>query len=125
MPVWVAERRAAAATPGMVPDDIQARTGFPMTPIPPSCQVIPPGVFLEDGLSEDGAVNTALTNNSAFQATLAQLGMARGDAVQAKLIANPQLLVCFPAKLKEGQYTLYSPICWPRFGRTKTSNSFL
>ena len=66
--------------------------------------------MLEDGLSEDEAVQTALTNNSTFQATLALLGMAGGDAVQANLIANPQVLMYFPAGAKEGQYTLYAPI---------------
>ncbi len=53
---------------------------------------------------------TALSNNSAFQATLAQLGMASGDAVQATLLANPQFLTYFPTNVKEGQYTLFAPI---------------
>ncbi len=78
--------------------------------VAPCRQVIPSGVVLEDGLSEDEAVQTALTNNSAFQATLALLGMAGGDAVQASLIANPQVLMYFPSGAKEGQYTLYAPI---------------
>lgn len=76
----------------------------------PGREVIPAGVDLEDGLSEDEAVQTALTNNSAFQATLAQLGMAHGDAVQAGLLTNPQFLIYFPTESKEGQYTLYAPI---------------
>lgn len=78
--------------------------------LPPCQQRIPAGVFLEDGLSEDEAVQIALSNNSAFQATLAQLGMAHGDAVQADLLANPQFLTYFPTGTKQGQYTLFAPI---------------
>ncbi len=67
------------------------------------CQTrVPSGVILEDGLSEDEAVLTALTNNSAFQATLAQLGAAGGDTVQASLLANPQFLTYFPVERRKG-----------------------
>ena len=77
---------------------------------PPCIEQIPAGVVLEDGLEESEAVATGLANNSTFQAALAQLGMAGGDAVQASLIANPQVLIYFPSGAKEGQYTLYAPI---------------
>ncbi len=96
--------------PGMVSRELSWRTGVTPQRTAPRRQVIPSGVILDDGLSEDEALKTALTNNSAFQATIAQLGMAGGDAVQAGLIANPQLLVYFPNNLKEGQYTLFAPI---------------
>jgi cobalt-zinc-cadmium efflux system outer membrane protein len=97
--------------PGLVSRQLQCRTGFSPQTVAPCRQVIPAGVELEDGLSEDEAVYTALTNNSAFQATVAQLGMAGGDAVQASLLANPQFLIYFPAgAFKQGQYTLYAPI---------------
>ncbi len=76
----------------------------------PCTEVIPAGVVLEDGLEESEAIATGLANNSMYQATLAQLGMAGGDAVQASLIANPQVLIYFPSGAKEGQYTLYAPI---------------
>jgi cobalt-zinc-cadmium efflux system outer membrane protein len=78
--------------------------------VSPCEQRIPAGVFLDDGLSEDEAVQIALSNNSAFQATLAQLGMAHGDALQASLLVNPQFLAYFPTGTKEGQYTLFAPI---------------
>tara|TARA_R110002072_G_scaffold303004_1_gene491218 strand:- start:16027 stop:17565 length:1539 start_codon:yes stop_codon:yes gene_type:complete len=90
--------------------ELACRTGVAMQSTPPCQQVIPAGVVLEDGLSEDEAVLIALSNNSAFQATLAQLGMAHGDAVQANLLMNPQFLVYFPTGTKEGQYTLFAPI---------------
>ncbi len=96
--------------PRLVSNELQCRTGIVPETTKPCSQVIPAGVNLADGLSEDEAVQTALTNNSAFQSTLAQLGMARGDAVQANLIENPQLLIYFPNGAKEGQYTLFTPI---------------
>jgi len=89
------------------------------------CQTrIPATVFLDDGLSEDEAVLTALSNNSAFQSTLALLGAAGGDAVQASLLANPQFLTYFPTGAKEGQYTLYAPIesYFLRPARVKVAN---
>ncbi len=96
--------------PGLPSRDLACRTGVTSQRVSPCHQVIPPGVFLEDGLSEDEAVQVALSNNSAVQATLAQLGMAHGDAVQASLLMNPQFLVYFPTGTKEGQYALSAPI---------------
>ncbi|MCA9158647.1 MAG: TolC family protein [Planctomycetales bacterium] len=96
--------------PLFVSNQLRCRTGLQPEVVAPCRQVIPAGVVLEDGLSEDEAVQTALTNNSTFQSTLALLGMAGGDAVQANLIANPQVLIYFPSGSKEGQYTLYAPI---------------
>ncbi|WP_283430869.1 TolC family protein [Neorhodopirellula lusitana] len=96
--------------PGLPTRELACRTGVTMQKTPPCQQVIPPGVILEDSLSEDEAVLIALSNNSAFQATLAQLGMAHGDAVQANLLMNPQYLIYFPTGAKEGQYTLFAPI---------------
>ncbi len=96
--------------PAYVARQLRCRTGIESTTVPPCKTIIPSGVLLEDGFEEHEAVQTGLANNSAYQATLAQLGMAGGDAVQASLIANPQLLVYFPSGPKEGQYTLYAPI---------------
>lgn len=95
---------------GLVSRELRWRVGANTSPIAPHQEIIPDGVVVDDGLSEDEAVLTALTNNSAFQATLAQLGMAGGDAVQANLLTNPQLLIYFPTAAKEGQYSLYAPI---------------
>jgi len=96
--------------PGVVSREIACRTGAQLESVAPCQTKLPPQVELDDGLDEDEALLTALSNNSAFQATLAQLGMVHGDAVQASLLANPQLLVYFPTGAKEGQYTLYAPI---------------
>ncbi len=96
--------------PHMVSRQVACRISKSMETVPPCQTRVPSSVILEDGLSEDEAVLTALSNNSAFQATLAQLGAAGGDAVQASLLANPQFLTYLPSGPKEGQYTLYAPI---------------
>ncbi len=89
---------------------LRCRTDITIEQVTPCTETIPAMVTLEDGLDEAEAVATGLANNSQFQAALAQLGMAGGDAVQASLIANPQVLIYFPSGNKEGQYTLYAPI---------------
>ncbi len=93
-----------------VRSNLEHRTGISIETSAPCREVIPSGVALDDGLSETEAVTIALANNSAFQSTLAQLGMACGDSVQASLLANPQVLLYFPTGAKEGQATLYAPI---------------
>ena len=100
----------ACCDPGYVANALSCRTALTVEKTKPCQQMVPAGVVLEDGLEEAEAVATGLANNSLFQATLAQLGMAGGDAVQASLIANPQVLIYFPSGNKEGQYTLYAPI---------------
>ncbi|MCA9174102.1 MAG: TolC family protein [Planctomycetales bacterium] len=95
---------------GLVHRELACRTGVESPRVAPCREVVPAGVVFEDGLSEDEAVQTALANNSLFQAAVAQLGMAAGDAKQASLIANPQVLIYFPTSTKEGQYALFQPI---------------
>ena len=96
--------------PSLVSRQLACRTSMTMETVAPCQTLIPATVLLDDGLSEDEAVLTALSNNSAFQSTLALLGAAGGDAVQASLLVNPQFLTYFPTGAKEGQYTLYAPI---------------
>ncbi|MEZ6049423.1 MAG: hypothetical protein R3C11_28350 [Planctomycetaceae bacterium] len=73
--------------------------------------LIPPGVNLQDGLTEDEAVAVALWNNQTFLATLSNLGIARGDLVQAGLLTNPQLNLLFPPiGTKQLEWTLYAPL---------------
>ncbi len=96
--------------PSLVKRRLACRIGVSTAAVAPCQEIIPAGVVLEDGFSESEAVTTALSNNSAFQATLATLGAAGGDAVQANLIANPQVLLYFPTNAKQGQATLYAPI---------------
>lgn len=77
---------------------------------PPGGAVVPPSVYLEDGLSEDEAVATALCNNAAFLEALAQLGLSRGDLIQAHLVANPQLLSYFEVGPKQLEDSLFLPV---------------
>ena len=57
---------------------------------------MPPGASLDDGITEDEAIAFALWNNAAFQELLADLGIARGDLIQAGLLPNPEF-VYFPS----------------------------
>lgn len=47
--------------------------------------------LLTDGLTVDEAVQVALLNNPRLQAAFMDLGMARADVVQSKLLSNPTL----------------------------------
>lgn len=130
---WIATALLASIgcrcpTPACDPDhaarQLACRTGYEIQRVPPCQEIVPATVTLDDGITEAEAVETALSNNSAFQATLAQLGMACGDSIQAGLIANPQVLIYFPTSIKEGQYTLYAPIesFFLRPARVKAAN---
>ncbi len=57
---------------------------------------LPPGVSLDDGLTQTEAVAVALWNNAAFQASLTELGFARADLADAGLLRNPVLSLLFP-----------------------------
>lgn len=71
----------------------------------------PPNVVLEDGLTEEEAIALALWNNRDFLATLANLGIARGDLVQAGLLTNPQMNLLFPPiGTKQLEWTVFLPI---------------
>ena len=70
-----------------------------------SAQVtLPPGASFEDGVTEDEAVAIALWNNAAFQELLADLGVSRGDLIQAGLLPNPELLMYFSVPDKPFRY---------------------
>lgn len=72
---------------------------------------LPPCVDLADGLTEEEAVALALWNNRDFLATLANLGIARGDLIQAGLLSNPQMNILFPPiGTKQLEWTLFVPI---------------
>ncbi len=72
--------------------------------------MIPEDVFLDDGVTADEAVAVALWNNSAFNATLTQLGMARGDLIQAGLLRNPQFQMFLPGGTKQLEWALFLPV---------------
>src|SRR6185503_19638426 len=71
---------------------------------------LPPHVSLEDGISEDEAVATALWNNAPFHAALADLGIARADLLQAGQLSNPNFSVLFPMGPKQAEFALTLPV---------------
>ena len=72
--------------------------------------VLPPGASLEDGLTEDEAVSIALWNNAAFQELLVDLGIARGDLIQAGLLPNPEFVYFWPVSDKPFKYLFDMPL---------------
>jgi len=56
---------------------------------PPALEAV--SARLQDGLSEDDAIQIALLNNHELQALYARLGIAQADLVQASLLHNPVL----------------------------------
>jgi cobalt-zinc-cadmium efflux system outer membrane protein len=103
---------ATRCAPGrsQVDAELQARAADGLGPATCGESLLPDDVLLDDGLTADEAVAAALWNNSAFNATLAQLGMVRGDLVQAGLLRNPQFQLFFPGGTKQLEWTLYLPL---------------
>ncbi len=77
---------------------------------------MPPDVAVDDGLTSQEAVSIALWNSPSFQATLADLGIARADLVEAGLLRNPVFSFLFPLGPKQLEWTLQFPfeVIWER-----------
>jgi cobalt-zinc-cadmium efflux system outer membrane protein len=77
---------------------------------------LPPEVVLEDGVTEDEAVASALWNNGRFQVDLAALGFARADLIDAGMIRNPLFTLLTPLGPKQLEMTAWLPIeaLWQR-----------
>jgi outer membrane protein, heavy metal efflux system len=109
---------AACATGGMTAGDldvaVRERTGYPLRP--DGGPALPPDVSLDDGLTTDEAVAIGLWNSPSFQLTLADLGLARADLVEAGLLRNPVLSFLFPWGPKQLEWTLQFPLdmLWQR-----------
>lgn len=71
---------------------------------------LPPGIAIDDGMTEDEAVAIALWNNAQFQVDLVQLGFARADLIDAGMLRNPVLSLLFPLGPKQLEATLNLPI---------------
>jgi cobalt-zinc-cadmium efflux system outer membrane protein len=90
------------------------------------CEItFPPGASLDDGLTADEAISIALWNNAAFQELLVDLGLARGDLIQAGLLPNPEFVYYFPMSEKPFKYLLDFPIeaIWLRPIRVRSAAS--
>lgn len=110
----------SCATTGRAPDRstvdaaIRARTatGIRVAGAAP----MPPDASIDDGLTSQEAVSIALWNSPSFQATLAELGLARADLVEAGLLRNPVFSFLFPVGPKQLEWTLQFPFeaLWQR-----------
>ena len=98
------------------PSDVVRRTGVPARPPDAQGTALPPGVVVDDGLTQDEAVAIALWNNPDFQLQLADLGFASADLLEAGLLQNPILSLLFPVGPKQLEATLKWPIevLWER-----------
>lgn len=111
---------AACATTGQAPDrgtldaEIRARAAAGIRG--EGATLLPPGASIEDGITSQEAVAVALWNSPSFQATLADLGLARADLVEAGLLRNPVLSLLFPVGPKQLEWTLQFPFdaLWQR-----------
>jgi cobalt-zinc-cadmium efflux system outer membrane protein len=106
--------RAERYERGLVSSGIEARSGHALAPEgteagSPSA-AFPGGVDAADGLGEEEAVAVALWRNLDFQATLADLGIARADVIQAGLLTNPAYSVLFPLGDKQLEFTAALPL---------------
>lgn len=72
--------------------------------------VYPYGISLETELTEELAVLIALWNNALFLETLADLGIAQGNLIQAGLLPNPELVYYFPVSEKPFKYLVDLPL---------------
>jgi cobalt-zinc-cadmium efflux system outer membrane protein len=112
---------------GPTPEDVSARvakeSGHRVRPAPAPSPELPAGTSVDDGLSSDEAVAIALWNNPDFQATLAELGIARADVAQAGLLRNPVFTLLLPWGPKQLEATLRWPIeaLWQRPRRLKAA----
>jgi cobalt-zinc-cadmium efflux system outer membrane protein len=95
---------------GTISPEIAERTSHEVPCVPPTQTMLPVGVVLEDGIDEDEAIATAIANNSAFQATIAQLSAVGGDVVQASLLTNPNFSTMLPVGVKQWEWTLFVPM---------------
>ncbi len=95
---------------------LEQRSGHTLGHGAPGVIAMPRGVSIGNGLTEDEAVSIALCNNAAFLETLADLGIARADVVQAGVVANPTLTLLFPSGSKQLEFTakLAADLLWLR-----------
>jgi outer membrane protein, heavy metal efflux system len=116
----VAAATSACASTGHTPDRgsvdaaIRARTASGIRVDAETS--MPPDVSVDDGLTSQEAVSIALWNSPSFQATLADLGIARADLVEAGLLRNPVFSLLFPLGPKQLEWTLQFPFeaIWQR-----------
>ena len=100
-----------------VSEGIEERTDYTLNqPSEPNQIDIPEWVTFDDGLSQNEAAALALWNNAQLQADLSELGFARADLIEAKMIPNPVFSLLFPIGPKALETDLGIPVevLWQR-----------
>jgi outer membrane protein, heavy metal efflux system len=108
--------------------ELERRTGHGPAPRGVRQFMLPTGVSLADGLSEDDAVAIALWNNAQLHADLAVLGLARADLLEAGLLRNPILQIVLPiGPYRQFESLLNFPfeVFWQRRKRVAAANEEL
>lgn len=72
--------------------------------------LVPPGVALADGVSENEALQVALWNNAVFQGLLTDLGVSNAQLLDAGLFADPQFQTFFPLGPKQLEFTTFQAV---------------
>lgn len=108
---------------GKVSTELERHSGHILSETKPGETLLPRGVALEDGLSEDEAISVALWNNAQFQETLADLGLSRADLTLAGMLPNPTFSMLIPVGAKPLELTAKYPfeILWLRPGRVASA----
>jgi cobalt-zinc-cadmium efflux system outer membrane protein len=96
---------------GTVSAELNCRMGVTLGPEMCDCEItLPYGLSLANELNENEVILIALWNNAAFQETLTDLGIARGDLIQAGLLPNPEFVILFSAPDKPWRYAVDFPL---------------
>lgn len=90
--------------------NLESRTGLATPPAIDADSRLPYGIRLTDELGENEAVLLALWQNAAFQEALTDLGIARGDLIQAGLLPNPEIVYLFGMPDKPFRYLAEVPL---------------
>lgn len=99
----------ASRNRGWVSDELGHRTGHGIQP-EDSERSLPPGVELQDGLSEDEASAVALWNSPTFAADMARLTSARADFAEAARPDNPRVTLQAPFGMITAAASLLAPV---------------
>jgi len=84
---------------------------------------LPPGINVDDGITEDDAVAIALWNNAQFRADLATMAIAEADVVDAGTIPNPVLRYLSPNAgiVAQGYLNVAIDFLWQRPARIEAA----
>lgn len=67
-------------------------------------------IAIQDGLTEDEAVQLALKNNPQFRSILIDLQLSEAELIQARMLPNPLFSTNFPIGPKQFEFSLFIPL---------------